>query len=106
MSRSRPSDRRTVEPTAPDPDFEVPEPGRTAPYGTSFVLQAVIEIQRSVADLSAKTDRLIKDVDKHGDRIDAVRHQISFVKGALWVIGSLVVLISAAIAIYLRLLVT
>jgi hypothetical protein len=46
-----------------------------------------------IGKLTAKVDRLIADVDKHGEKIDAVRHQVTFVKGALWIIGFAIVLI-------------
>jgi hypothetical protein len=68
----------------------------------SFTLQAIMELQKLVAEIGAKTDRLIKDVEVYGDKIDAVRQQISFVKGALWVISGLVVVALSAVAIYLR----
>jgi hypothetical protein len=68
----------------------------------SFTLQAVMELHKLVAGLGTKTDRLISDVDKHGDKIDAVRHQISFVKGALWVIGGLLVIATGIVTWYLR----
>lgn len=53
----------------------------------SFTLQAVMELQKSVAELAAKADRLISDVSKQSEKIEGVRDQISFVKGAMWVIG-------------------
>lgn len=68
----------------------------------SFTLQAIMEVQRSVAELTAKTDRLIADVDSHGTKIDTIRNQISFVRGAMWVIGGLVAVAIAAAAWYLR----
>jgi hypothetical protein len=67
----------------------------------SFTLQAVMEVQKLVAEVGVKTDRLIKDVEAHGGKIDSVRDQISFVKGALWVIGALVVIIGSLIGYYL-----
>ena len=77
-------------------------PAPPAMLDHSFTLQAIMELQKLVAEIGAKTDRLIKDVEGYGNKIDAVRQQISFVKGALWVIGSLVVVAVSAIAIYLR----
>jgi hypothetical protein len=67
----------------------------------SFTLQVVMELQKLVAEVGAKTDRLIKDVEEHGDKIDAVRHQISFVRGALWVIGFLVIGMGSLITFYI-----
>jgi hypothetical protein len=61
-----------------------------------------MEVQRSIAQLTTKTDRLISDVDAHGSKIDTIRDQISFVKGAMWVIGGLVVIGLAAIGWYIR----
>jgi hypothetical protein len=69
----------------------------------SFTLQVVMELHKSVAELATKTDRLIKDVEGQGTKIDAVRHQISFVKGAIWVIGAIVALAITAITVYPRL---
>ena len=68
----------------------------------SFTLQAIMELQKTIGDLSAKTDRLITDVAGHGTKIERIGHQISFVKGALWVIGALIVLTSTAIGLYLK----
>jgi len=55
-----------------------------------------------IVKLTAKVDRLITDVEKRGEKIDAVRHQISFVKGALWVLGGLIAFAVTMITIYLR----
>lgn len=56
----------------------------------SFTLQAVMELQKSVAELAAKTDRLIKDVGEQGTKISGIQSTIGFVRGAAWVIGLLV----------------
>lgn len=72
----------------------------------SFTLQAVMELQKSVAGLVTKTDRLIKDVEDQDLKIDNVLHQISFVKGALWVIGGLItfgMLVLTGFTVYFRL---
>jgi len=65
-------------------------------------LQLLIELQRAVADLSAKTDRLIKDVESQSNKLDAVRHQITFVKGAMWLLGGLVAFSAAGIGLFLK----
>ena len=80
----------------------VPPPGQTPMLDHSFTLQAIMELQKTIGDLSAKTDRLITDVAGHGTKIERIGHQISFVKGALWVIGALIVLTSTAIGLYLK----
>ena len=58
-----------------------------------------------IGKLTAKVDRLIDDVERHGDKIDAVRHQVTFVKGAIWVFGGLITLttiIVGLVALYVR----
>lgn len=52
-------------------------------YPTSDIRFVIHEVGK----LTAKVDRLIEDVGKHSEKIDAVRHQVSFVKGAMWIIG-------------------
>jgi hypothetical protein len=64
----------------------------------SFTLQAVMELQKTVAGLATKTDRLIDDVDKQGTKIDDVRHQITFVRGAVWVFAGLFALAGIVLA--------
>jgi hypothetical protein len=70
----------------------------------SFTLQAVMELQKSVAQLATKTDRLISDVEAHGTKIDDVRGKIRFVQGAVWVIGAIVAMGIALIGLAARLI--
>ena len=91
----------TQQPTVPK-DFANVAP-QTVMLDHSFTLQAVMELQKSVAELATKTDRLIKDVDGQGTKIDGIGHQISFVKGAIWVIGGLVAIATTiAVTVYLK----
>jgi hypothetical protein len=72
----------------------------------SFTLQAVMDLKGTVASLVTSVDRLITDVAKQGDKIDAVQDQITFVRGALWVFGVLVTLVTLALggaALYFKL---
>lgn len=87
----------------PDQESEPPRQFANVPapqdlYPTSDIRFVMVELGK----LGTKVDRLIQDVDRHGTKIDAVSHQISFVKGALWVIGSLVAIAIVSIPIYLR----
>jgi hypothetical protein len=68
----------------------------------SFTLQAIMDLKGSVATLATKVDRLIEDVAKQGGKLDAVQHQISFVRGAMWVIGGLLGIALATVAVYVR----
>ena len=67
-------------------------------YATSDIRFVMLELGK----LTAKVDRLIDDVRSQGEKLDQVRQQISFVRGAMWIIGGL---IAAAVAVgswYLR----
>jgi hypothetical protein len=55
---------------------------------------------QEVAKLSALVDRLISDVKEQGDKIDEVRHQVTFVKGALWVLGGVLAILGIAVVWY------
>jgi hypothetical protein len=68
----------------------------------SFTLQAIMELHKLVSEVGTKTDRLITDVAAHSTKLDTVSHQISFVKGAMWVIGGLIALAITLGAIYYR----
>ena len=69
----------------------VPPPVTTPMLDHSFTLQAIMGLERSVADLAAKTDRLIKDVASQNTKLNEVYDKITFVRGALWVIGALMI---------------
>lgn len=53
-----------------------------------------MDIQRSVGELSAKIDRLIKDSEQTGRQLDEVRHQVTFVRGAIFVVAALAAVIT------------
>jgi len=67
-------------------DFPVGTP-RMGHAGHDFTLQAVMEMQRSIGELAAKTDRLIADVKSQGDKIDRIRTTMAWFTGAAAVIG-------------------
>jgi hypothetical protein len=87
----------------PDQDSEPPRQFANVPtpqdlYPTSDIRFVMVELGK----LGTKVDRLIQDVDRQGTKIDAVWHQISFVKGALWVLGGLFAIATVAVPIYFR----
>ena len=73
----------------------VPAPAPLADMN-SFIFQSLMEMQKSVAENGAKTDRLIADVSKQNEKIDVMRGQVNFVKGASWIIGALLTITLAA----------
>ena len=68
----------------------------------SFTLQAIMELQKTLSEVVTKTDRLIADVERQGAKLDAVRQQISFVRGAVWVFGAISALLLALAGLYIR----
>ena len=81
----------------PPTQFASTTPPQTPMMDHSFTLQAIMDLKGTVATLVTKTDRLIDDVSKQGNKIDTVQHQISFVKGAMWIIGALVTVVTIAL---------
>jgi hypothetical protein len=75
---------------------EIPTTGAQDFYSNSDIRFVIHEIGK----LTAKVDRLIDDVGKQGEKIDILRHQATFVKGALWVIGFVVLAMSAVATWY------
>jgi hypothetical protein len=49
--------------------------------------------------LTALVDRLIGDVKTHSEKIGEVKDAITFVKGAIWVVGVVVVVVSAIVSL-------
>jgi hypothetical protein len=86
--------------TTPTVYPEVPPP-RYPLHGHDFTLQTVIELQRSIGELSAKTDRLIADVKSHSDKIDRIRLTLAWVAGGAAVVG---VLVGAGITIAVKMI--
>lgn len=70
--------------------FAETTPPKFAQPGHDFTLQAVIEMQKSIGELSAKTDRLISDVKSHGEKIDGIRLTLAWVAGGAAVVGVIV----------------
>ena len=67
-------------------------------YPVSDIRFVLVEIGK----LSTQVNRLIADTSKHGDKIDEVRHQITFVKGALSVITALLIIFGGVSVWYLK----
>jgi hypothetical protein len=61
-----------------------------------------MEMQRTLGGLCEKVDGMSANLKSQGDKIDVVRQQISFVRGALWVIGTLVTIAIVGAGAYLK----
>lgn len=98
MTRAPKSDPQhdAVTPSFPETTPQFPQPTH------DFTLQAVMEMQRTLGGLCEKVDGMSINLRSQGEKIDTVRQQISFVKGALWVIGGLVTLAIIGAGVYLK----
>ena len=68
-------------------------------YPTSdirFVMQAIGTMHHSIGELTANVNRLIADGKSQGDKLDTLRHQATYIKGAL---AASVVLIGVFVAV-------
>ena len=104
MASSAGSGRGVGRPSQSGPPRDFPSVPPPVPSGGEdrFTVQLRIELKGAVAELSAKTDRLVRDMEAQSSKLDGVRQQIAFVRGAVWVIGALVMFLIAAVGLYLR----
>ena len=79
----------------PPTDFASAPPRDLHP--TSDIRFVIIE----VAKLTTQVERLIQDVEKIDTKVEGVCHQVTFVKGALWVIAGVGALLGIVITLYL-----
>lgn len=90
MARDR-QPRGGQEDVAPEAFPETPPPRYSQP-GHDFTLQAVMEMQRTLGQFTAKIDRLVEDVGKLGGKIGDVEKDVHTVKvGAVVALGVLTV---------------
>lgn len=75
---------------ADSPPTDYPQVTPRDLHPTSDIRFVITEITK----LSILVDRLIKDVGKLEEKVDGVRHQVTFVKGALWVIGGVMAVVA------------
>jgi hypothetical protein len=65
-------------------------PAVRAALEREFITEALMQIQASISALTVKTDRLISDVEKQGDKIDKLRIRFAWVAGGATVVGTLI----------------
>ena len=86
-------------PTTPPEDTPPEDFAQANPrdlYATSDIRFVMLKI----GELMTKVDSLIGKVDRQGDKIDALEHKVTFVKGAMWVMGGLIAIMSIAVVWY------
>lgn len=70
--------RQQLPTESPAPDQrEVPDPG-TRGYDAMQVFQSLTEIQKDLSAMSAKTDRLILDVDRIDRKVNDLSHTLAW----------------------------
>ncbi len=62
--------------------------------------------ERTLGELSANVAHLLEQVKKQGDHIDTFRHQVTFVRGAMWVIGPVLLVLVGAVSWIIHAVVT
>jgi hypothetical protein len=95
---SRPKPEASAQGTEPK-SFPATTPPSYSQPGHDFTLQAVMEMQKNVGELVARTDRLISDVKSQGDKIDNLRIRFAWVTGGAVVVGALISIFLAALRI-------
>lgn len=63
---------------------------RQVQHGHDFQLQIIMELQRSVGELSSEVRRLSADMKSTGDKVDKLRIGFAWAAGAIAVVGFLV----------------
>lgn len=58
-------------------------------------------VMHEVGKLTANVERLISDVQDQGGKLDAIRHQVSFIKGALAASGVLISVLVVVVGFFL-----
>lgn len=57
-------------------DFPTTTPTETVSREYSFSLQAVMELQKAVGQLSERMDSVRKQIENQGEKLDSISHQI------------------------------
>jgi hypothetical protein len=92
--RDKPENLEAPEPED-KPDVVALGPGQ---IDHSFTLQAIMTVQRELGGLGAKLDRVIEDNADQGRKLDELRHQVTFVRGAIAVVGILAAIVGWLVA--------
>lgn len=91
------SPRRSDEDTTPGPYPDAPPSPYQLATDSSFTLQTVMELQKSVGEISAKVDRLIGDVRSQGDKIDRMRLTFAWVGGGCALVLAVMAFLPASV---------
>ncbi len=62
----------------------------------------LVQIQKDIAKAETKVERLISDVAQHGEQLNKIAHQASFIRGAVWVLGAIFALATLLFGYYVN----
>ena len=85
---------KSNEPTIPT---EYPQIAARDLYPTSDIRFVLVELGK----LTANVDRLIEDTKAHGQELTDIRHQVSFVRGAVWASAALITVLIGVVSFFL-----
>jgi hypothetical protein len=71
------------------PDFPETTPPRPLMTDYSFTLQAIMEVQKAVGQLTARVDELVRKSDSQGATLNRISHQLY----AAWVVAAIVIVV-------------
>jgi hypothetical protein len=54
-----------------------------------------------VGELTANVARLIDDVKADGEKLDGIKHQVSFIKGAVWASAAFLAVLITVVSFFL-----
>lgn len=66
-------------------------------YPTSDIRFVMVEVGK----LTANVERLIGDVSSQGDKLDEIKHRVSFIKGAIWASAAFFTVLIAVVSFFL-----
>ena len=88
MGRRPETPSRGLDVASPEQSVDVPDPSPL--YEQSHVIQLLVEIQRQVAALTEKADRIDKDIDKLDEKVDRLRTTFARAQGVAFAAAVLI----------------
>ena len=70
-------------------DFPTTNPSHTGAGDHSFLLQAIMENQRTLGEVSVKVDSISSTLEGHDKKIDRYGITIAFATGAILILGTI-----------------
>ena len=85
-----------------DPGSGPPPSAQSGPPVELYPMTDIRFVILRIGELSSKVDRLVADVADQNKKLGEVRDKITFVRGAVWVLGGLMTLLTVGLGWYLK----